>query len=87
MSWLSLPCATHALVLCTFQLSKKHRNGRLLKVDWLDRLTFREIEVVNSKEKSSSNQMFLMIEFPRVVFRDQEYTVIYFEKVGEVPVL
>ncbi|KAH6937551.1 hypothetical protein HPB50_001704 [Hyalomma asiaticum] len=62
------------------KLSKKHRNGRLLKVDWLDRLTFREIEVVNSKEKSSSNQMFLMIEFPRVVFRDQEYTVIYFEK-------
>ncbi|KAH7963432.1 hypothetical protein HPB52_021159 [Rhipicephalus sanguineus] len=67
------------------KLSKKHRNGRLLKVDWLDRLTFREIEVVNSKEKSSSNQMFLMIEFPRVVFRDQEYTVIYFEKDGDDP--
>ena len=29
------------------QLSKKHHKGRMLKVDWLDRLTFREIEMVN----------------------------------------
>ncbi|CAN8005605.1 unnamed protein product, partial [Ixodes hexagonus] len=65
------------------KLSKKHRNGRLLKVDWLDRLTFREIELVNNSEKCSSNQMFLMVEFPRVVFRDLEYTVVYFEKDGD----
>ena len=37
------------LILNVFawQLSKRHRKGRMRKVDWLDRLTFREIEMVN----------------------------------------
>ncbi|XP_064474715.1 phosphatidylinositol 3-kinase catalytic subunit type 3-like [Ornithodoros turicata] len=67
------------------KLSKKHRNGHLMKVDWLDRLTFREIEVVNNNEKCSSNQMFLMIEFPRIVHENVEYSVVYFEKDGSEP--
>ena len=29
------------------KLTKKHRKGHMLKVDWLDRLTFREIEMIN----------------------------------------
>ncbi|EDO27688.1 predicted protein [Nematostella vectensis] len=29
------------------KLSKKHHKGQMLKVDWLDRLTFREIEMIN----------------------------------------
>lgn len=65
------------------KLSKKHRNGHMIKVDWLDRLTFREIEMINEKEKRSSNFMFLMIEFPKVVYQGSEYTVVYFEKDGE----
>jgi phosphatidylinositol 3-kinase len=28
------------------KIAKKHRNGQIPKIDWLDRLTFREIEVV-----------------------------------------
>lgn len=36
------------------------------QVDWLDRLTFREIEMINEKEKRNSNYMYLMIEFPTV---------------------
>ena len=53
----------------------------MLKVDWLDRLTFREIEMINEKQKRDSNFMYLMIEFPYIHNDDTEYTVIYFEKV------
>ncbi|KAJ8304892.1 hypothetical protein KUTeg_018475 [Tegillarca granosa] len=67
------------------KLSKKHRDGHMLKVDWLDRLTFREIEMINEKQKRDSNFMYLMIEFPVVYFEDIEYTVVYFEKDGDEP--
>lgn len=49
------------------KLVKKHRNGQMTKVDWLDRLTFREIGVRNEKEKRASDYLYLMIEFPEVV--------------------
>ncbi|CAH3041450.1 unnamed protein product [Porites lobata] len=62
------------------KLSKKHHKGRMLKVDWLDRLTFREIEMVNEKEKRNSNFMFLMIKFPRIHDDKVEYSVVHFEK-------
>lgn len=52
------------------KLAKKHRNGQVQKVDWLDRLTFREIEVINEREKRMSDYMFLMIEFPAIVVDD-----------------
>jgi phosphatidylinositol 3-kinase len=55
----------------TFQrlakLTKKYHAGKVPQVDWLDRLTFAEIERINQKEKLSSNQLFLMIEFPQVL--------------------
>lgn len=53
----------------------------MIKVDWLDRLTFREIEMVNERQKRDSNFMYLMIEFPHICFEDTEYTIVYFEKV------
>ena len=31
----------------SIQLTKAHRQGHMVKVDWLDRLTFREIEMIN----------------------------------------
>lgn len=37
-----------------------------LKVDWLDRLTFREIEMINESEKRNSEYLYLMIEFSTV---------------------
>lgn len=53
------------------KLAKKHRNGQVPKVDWLDRLTFREIEMINEKEKTqSANHLFLLIEFQTVMFND-----------------
>ena len=54
----------------------------MVKVDWLDRLTFREIEMVNEQQKRDSNFMYLMIEFPFIHYEDIEYTVVYFEKVS-----
>lgn len=29
------------------KLTKKHHKGKMQKVDWLDRLTFRELEMIN----------------------------------------
>ena len=65
------------------KLSKKHRDGHMVKVDWLDRLTFREIELINEKQKRDSNFMYLMIEFPYVHYNDLQFTVIYYEKGGD----
>lgn len=67
------------------KLSKKHRYGHLPKVDWLDRLTFREIEMINERQKRDSNYMFLMIEFPHIHCEGQELSVLYFEKVRPAP--
>ncbi|XP_064619117.1 phosphatidylinositol 3-kinase catalytic subunit type 3-like [Lineus longissimus] len=65
------------------KLTKKHRNGHMPTVDWLDRLTFREIEMVNEKVKRDSNFMYLMVEFPQVILGETEYAVVYFEKDGD----
>lgn len=67
------------------KLSKRHRDGHMVKVDWLDRLTFREIEMVNERQKRDSNFMYLMIEFPHIHFNDMDYSVVYFEKGGDDP--
>lgn len=60
------------------KLAKKHRNGQILKFDWLDRLTFREIEVINEKEKRQSDYLYLMIEFPNVTVNDKPVCAIFF---------
>lgn len=65
------------------KLTKKHRSGLMEKVDWLDRLTFREIELINEAEKRYSNNLFLMVEFPRVHHGGVEHLVVYFEKNGD----
>uniref|UniRef100_A0A6Q2YE49 Phosphatidylinositol 3-kinase catalytic subunit type 3 n=1 Tax=Esox lucius TaxID=8010 RepID=A0A6Q2YE49_ESOLU len=66
------------------KLTKAHRQGHMVKVDWLDRLTFREIEMINEREKRSSNFMYLMVEFPRVKTGEKpEYSIVYYEKDGD----
>lgn len=59
------------------KLAKKHRNGQIPKVDWLDRLTFREIEMINEREKNESENMYLLIEFPTVLCEQTNQTVIF----------
>lgn len=66
------------------RLVQKHRKGRMMTVDWLDRLTFREIEVINEREKRMSNFMYLTVEFPKFHYEGYEYNVVYFEPDGEL---
>lgn len=40
------------------QLTKSHRQGHMVKVDWLDRLTFREIEMINEVSHCTSGLEF-----------------------------
>lgn len=65
------------------KLAKKHRNGQIQKIDWLDRLSFREIELINEKEKQQTDHLYLMIEFPTVIVNDRPYSIVYFEPNGE----
>nr|XP_039263530.1 phosphatidylinositol 3-kinase catalytic subunit type 3-like isoform X1 [Styela clava] len=65
------------------KLVKQHREGHMTKVDWLDRLVFREIEVINKKEKKDVNFMYLNVEFPRFAYNDIDYSVTYFEDDGD----
>lgn len=65
------------------KLAKKHRNGHITKVDWLDRLTFRELEMINEKEKRSSDYLYLMVEFPTIIVDSKPHHVVYFEQDGD----
>ena len=67
------------------KLVQKHRKGRMMTVDWLDRLTYREIEVINEQEKRSSKCMFLTVEFPKFHYEGFEHSVVYFESDGDLP--
>uniref|UniRef100_A0A8C7W5A6 Phosphatidylinositol 3-kinase catalytic subunit type 3 n=1 Tax=Oncorhynchus mykiss TaxID=8022 RepID=A0A8C7W5A6_ONCMY len=88
--WLRLPVGypdlpqSAQVALTVWDLTKAHRQGHMVKVDWLDRLTFREIEMINEREKRSSNFMYLMVEFPRVKTGEKpEYSIVYYEKDGD----
>lgn len=59
------------------KLTKKYRNGQIKNVDWMDRLTFREIEGINEKEKKNSDFMYLNVEF-----EDTGMDVVYYEEEG-----
>ncbi|XP_069694046.1 phosphatidylinositol 3-kinase catalytic subunit type 3 isoform X1 [Periplaneta americana] len=65
------------------KLTKKHRNGHMTKVDWLDRLTFREIEMINEKEKRNSEYLYLMVEFPSIDLDGTLYSVVFYEQDGD----
>ncbi|KAL0278800.1 UNVERIFIED_CONTAM: hypothetical protein PYX00_000504 [Menopon gallinae] len=65
------------------KLAKKYKNGQLPKVDWSDRLAFREIELINETEKRNSNFFHLMIEFPSIEFNSVPYSVVYYEHDGD----
>lgn len=65
------------------KLAKKHRNGHMPEVDWLDRLTFREIELINELEKRTSDYLYLMIEFPEVSLDGITHSVVCYEQDGD----
>ncbi|XP_073996112.1 phosphatidylinositol 3-kinase 59F [Rhodnius prolixus] len=65
------------------KLAKKHRNGYMPEIDWLDRLTFREIELINEREKRSSDYLYLMIEFPQITLNGVVHSVVWYEQDGD----
>ncbi|CAB0016862.1 unnamed protein product [Nesidiocoris tenuis] len=65
------------------KLAKKHRNGYMPEIDWLDRLTFREIEHINEAEKRQSNYLYLMVEFPQVTLSGVNHSIVWYEQDGD----
>ncbi|RWS16309.1 phosphatidylinositol 3-kinase catalytic subunit type 3-like protein [Dinothrombium tinctorium] len=65
------------------KLKKRYQQGHMMKIDWLDKLTFLEIERLAQEEKTNSNNMFLSIEFPKIIVDNIEHTIVYFEKGAE----
>lgn len=64
-------------------MKKKFQNDQIPKLDWLDRLTFLEIERITQQEKVKSEHMYLTIEFPKIKIDNSEHIVVYFEKGAE----
>ncbi|CAL8086645.1 unnamed protein product [Orchesella dallaii] len=62
------------------KLAKRHQMGQIAKVDWLDRLTFCEIEAICEKEKRESDFMYLNIEFPIAEYSGVQYAITFYEK-------
>ncbi|GAA5875731.1 hypothetical protein JCM8547_007052 [Rhodosporidiobolus lusitaniae] len=59
------------------KLVKKHERGDIPRLDWLDKLAFRQIEKIHKAESEKSENLFLYIDLPRfdfpVVFSEPEY--------------
>jgi hypothetical protein len=66
-------------------MAKYHSDGHMIKQDWLDRLTFKEIQNAIKKEKQSFSQnskfFFMTIEFAQIKCEDTKYKVLYYEEV------
>jgi hypothetical protein len=62
------------------KLAKRHRTGLIDKVDWLDRLAFRELELMNEKGKRASRSLYLIVEFGHVLFNGDEHRIVYYER-------
>ncbi|WWD15916.1 hypothetical protein CI109_100340 [Kwoniella shandongensis] len=61
------------------RLVKEFDRGDITKIDWLDRLAFRQIEKVHAAEASKSDKLYLYIDLPKfdfpVVFSEQESSI------------
>ena len=66
------------------RLVKQHHSGEIEKVDWLDRLTFREVEHVNERSKQQNSAYHLSLEFPPAVCKDMMLSVVYHEEEEQV---
>ncbi|KAJ3180966.1 Phosphatidylinositol (PI) 3-kinase [Geranomyces variabilis] len=59
------------------KLMRKYERGDMARVEWLDQLTFREIEKVNKTETLETKHMFLYIDLPQfdfpLVYSEKEY--------------
>lgn len=63
------------------KMSKYHTNGQLIKQDWLDRLTLKEIQKSVKNEKDSSKFFFLTVDMAQIKSEETKYSVLYYEEV------
>ncbi|KAI9291368.1 phosphatidylinositol 3-kinase [Neoconidiobolus thromboides FSU 785] len=63
------------------KLVKKQEAGDLEKLEWLDKMTFLEIEKIKEKETLLSNKLFLYIELPKF-----DFPLIFHEMESQLPV-
>ena len=59
---------------------KDHERGDIPKVDWLDRLAFRQIEQVHQRESAISDRLYLYVDLPRF-----DFPVVFSEQVSHSP--
>ena len=57
---------------------KDHERGDIVKLDWLDRLAFRQIEKVHQRDSEASDQLYLYVDLPRF-----DFPVVYSEQVSQ----
>jgi len=50
-----------------YELKSNYYNGQTMRIDWLDKLTFLEMEKMTQRMKQDSKNMFLSVEFPRAL--------------------
>jgi phosphatidylinositol 3-kinase len=62
------------------RLIKDYERGDVVKVDWLDRIAFRQIERAHATEASKSEHLFLYIDLPRF-----DFPVVFSETEGQIP--
>ncbi|SNX81777.1 related to phosphatidylinositol 3-kinase [Melanopsichium pennsylvanicum] len=62
------------------KLIKRHERGDLPRVDWLDKLAYRQVEKVYQAESQSSERLFLYIDLPRF-----ELPIVYCEAESVLP--
>ncbi len=66
------------------KMSKYHSEGHMIKQDWLDRLTLKEIQNAVKREKQNlpnTKFFFMTIEFAQIKCEDVKYVVLYYEEV------
>ncbi|KAI8918613.1 kinase-like domain-containing protein [Powellomyces hirtus] len=63
------------------KLMRKYERGDMARVDWLDQLSFREIERINKLETSQTKHMYLYIDLPQF-----DFPLVYSEKEYRLPI-
>lgn len=63
------------------RMSKFHSDGHMIKQDWLDKLTLKEIQNATKREKQNSKFFYMNIEFAQIRCDDVKYVVLYYEEV------
>uniref|UniRef100_A0A6G1SI40 Phosphatidylinositol 3-kinase catalytic subunit type 3 n=1 Tax=Aceria tosichella TaxID=561515 RepID=A0A6G1SI40_9ACAR len=53
-----------------YELKSNYHNGQTVKIDWLDKLTFLEMEKMTQRMKADSKNMFISVEFPKALIEN-----------------